>query len=328
MPQVSIPYAVARVRMLSQQALDKNKIDRLMAAKSYSEAKKLLGELGWGGIQGEDEDKLTVEYLTQAYALVKKITPAENITDCFLFKYDIHNAKTLIKARELKQKVDFLSENGTVSLSLLEHAISERVYKAIEDPILAKALEEIEEVLALEFDPFMVDVILDKALYDMIFTQLRFKRKKTPISQYFMAKVDLLNTLMLLRSIGMKQDFSFFSQVFIGHGSFSLDQWEGFFTQLETLVEAIGEKYGQSLKQGVEEAIKDQRFLPAFEKRIDDYLLGFFKPYQKDPTALESFLGYLIGVEREAAAVRLIMAAKANGFTQEAVAERMREMYG
>lgn len=328
MPQISIPYAVARVRMLAQQALDKNKLDRLIAAKSYKEAKKLLSEMGWGGIQGEDEEKLSIEYLSQAYDLVKKITPAQNITDSFLIKYDIHNAKTLIKARELKQKVDFLSDNGIIPLNVLEHAVTERVYKGIAEPILLEALEKIEKLLAVEFDPFMVDVTLDQAMYDIIFSKLNKKRKKAPINRYFTAKVDLLNAHMLLRSLAMDKDFSFFAQVYVPHGSFTQKQWESFFAQPEQLVEAIRQSYGEALARGIQAGLENAGRLPALEKMTDDYLTAFFVPYQKDPTALESFLGYLIGVEREAAAVRLIMAAKANDFTQQAVTERMREMYG
>lgn len=328
MPQASIPYAVARVKMLSQQAFDQNKMDRLLAANSYREAQKLLNEMGWGGIQSEDEEKISAQYLSKAYELIKKITPAEEITDCFLIKYDIHNIKTLIKARELKQKVDFLSANGIISLPLLEHAITERVYKKIDQPDLVQALEKIEQLIAIEFDPFMVDVTLDQTMYKIIFSKLNVKKKKTAVDQYFITKVDLLNATMLLRVSAMNKDFSFFNQAYIPYGSFEKQVWESFFAEPDKMAAAITDQYGAKLGKGIREAAKDTSFLPALEKKTEDYLIAYFSPYKKDPDAIEAFLGYLLGVEREVAAVRLVMAAKANGFSQESVSERMRELYG
>ena len=106
MPQISIPYAVARVRMLTKQGLNQSKLDRLIATKDYAEAKRTLGELGWGSTKGEDDEQLSIHYVEQAYHLARKITPNQEITDCFLIRYGIHNVRTLIKARELKIKVD------------------------------------------------------------------------------------------------------------------------------------------------------------------------------------------------------------------------------
>ena len=49
-----------------------------------------------------------------------------------------------------------------------------------------------------------------------------------------------------------------------------------------------------------------------------------------DPTsfALLLYLGYLLAVEREASAVRLVMAGKQNGFDMDAIRERLRDLYG
>ena len=43
---------------------------------------------------------------------------------------------------------------------------------------------------------------------------------------------------------------------------------------------------------------------------------------------MESIVSYLLQKQREATDVRLVMAGKLNGFTPEAVGERMRELDG
>ena len=75
-------------------------------------------------------------------------------------------------------------------------------------------------------------------------------------------------------------------------------------------------------------AVADFSKLPALEKAVDNELLKLFTPYKYDMMRLEATLAYLLAAEREASAVRLVMAAKANGFAPEAVRERLRDLYG
>jgi len=61
---------------------------------------------------------------------------------------------------------------------------------------------------------------------------------------------------------------------------------------------------------------------------MDDALLALFVPFHYEPLSLEPVIGYLLAREREASAVRLILAGKAGGFPPEAIRERMRALYG
>ena len=56
-------------------------------------------------------------------------------------------------------------------------------------------------------------------------------------------------------------------------------------------------------------------------------LLAIFTKDRFDMMRLETVVGYLLAVEREAGAVRLVMAGKQNGFDMEAIRERLREAY-
>lgn len=65
----------------------------------------------------------------------------------------------------------------------------------------------------------------------------------------------------------------------------------------------------------------------ALEKLQDDVLLGMLRQKRHETVALEPLLGYFVAREREMEMLRLVMAAKVNDFSQEAVLERLREMY-
>jgi len=67
--------------------------------------------------------------------------------------------------------------------------------------------------------------------------------------------------------------------------------------------------------------------LAAVEKRLDDHLLSLIRPGRYDVLGMLPIVGFLLAREREAAAVRLIAAAKAVGAPEEQLASRLRETY-
>ena len=68
--------------------------------------------------------------------------------------------------------------------------------------------------------------------------------------------------------------------------------------------------------------------LAALEREADDGLLALYKPFRHAVDKDERLISYLLMREREAAAIRLIMAGKENGFDRDTMLERLRELYG
>ena len=325
MPQLSIPYAVGRISVLKKDALDISRLERLLAAPSLKEAQRALSEIGWEIGEGLDYEQLSLKRVEKASRLVRDLSPDTEITDCFLLRYDIHNLKTLLKARCLNEKAAYLSESGTLPLGKLTHAVAEHVYKDL-PPILAKTMAELEKRLAVQPDAMEIDVALDHALYGMIFEKLAPKNAPV-VRRFFKARVDMVNVLMILRTRTMGKDESFLKRVLLKNGTYPEDTWLKAAASPEKLPRLL-DAYGKSVAVATQAAMLDHRKLPVLEKAMDDYLLSLFIPYRIASLSLEPIIGYLLAVEREAAAVRLILSGKANGFSQEAIRERMRELYG
>lgn len=325
MPQMSIPYAVGRISVLKKDALDTSRLERLLSAPSLMEAQRALSELGWESGEGLDYEQLSTKRMEKACKLVRDLSTEPDITDCFLLRYDIHNLKTLLKARCLNERPEYLSECGTLPLGKLTHAVTEHVYKDM-PPILSKTMAGLEKRLAVQADAMEIDVALDHALYEMIFEKLAHKNAPV-VRRYFQAKVDLVNTLMVLRSKAMGKDEAFLQRILLSNSSHPLDAWLKAAAAPDKLPKLLV-AYGRSVFTAVQAAVMDFKKLPALEKVMDDYLLSLFTPYRYASLSLEPVIGYLLSVDREAAAVRLILAGKANGFPQEAIRERMRELYG
>ena len=96
------------------------------------------------------------------------------MTDCFFLRYDVHNLKVLIKSRHLAHAPEFLSACGSIGVETLKHCVADRTYAMLPKE-LAEGLKKLEKRIAVEFDPLLVDTMLDQAMYRQIFENLAGK---------------------------------------------------------------------------------------------------------------------------------------------------------
>lgn len=326
MPQPSIPYACGRVGVLRRDALRTAQLDRLLSARSYEDATRALTDIGFAAADSVDFQAAADQHVRKACELIQAVTPDPMITDCFLLRYDVHNLKVLFKSRYLAQKPQFLSRCGSLRVDRLQHAVAEHTYAQLPAELKA-AMESLEKRLAAQFEPMVVDTELDKAMYRQIFQNLAQSRHASVPQRYFRAKVDLQNFIMLLRLKAMGEDAAMFSEIGLDGGHVSVKAYAAAFLENERLARPL-RRHSAALYQAALAAAADPARLPYLEKVADDYLFGIFRANQYDAASMEMLLAYLLQKQREATDVRLIMAGKLNGFTPQAVNERVRELNG
>lgn len=322
MPQDSIYYALGRISVLSGDALTRQKLERLLQAQSADEAKRVLSEIGWA--DAEDAEKAASEHVAKACKVVRELATSENTLDCFLTRYDVNNLKILLKARSLNQTTDALSPCGVIPTDTLRHAVSERDYHALPAPI-KEAADALEKQMAVSVDPLLIDVRLDQAMYAYIMERLPKNDKVA--RAYFTAQIDLTNLVMALRLKNMQKPVAFFEDMLIPGGSVDKRALLKAYERPERLPLLV-KKYGSHVFMAVEAAQLSKEKIPALERAADDYLLSLYLPYKRVMDKNERLMGYLLMRQREAAAVKLIMAGKRGGFPAEAIRERLRELYG
>ncbi len=325
MPQDSVPYAVARIHTLERDALDAARVERLLAASTYDEAIRTLMEIGWAGQDGGDAESIAAEHVRKAYQLVRRLTPDPDATDCFQLRYDALNLKTLLKARCLGQPAAFLSECGVYPVDLLMHSVADHQYKRLPE-VLKTALDALEKKLAVREDALAIDVTVDKAIFALIQQKMRGV-KSDVIRGYFSARADMLTAIMLLRIRRTGRDAAFLKEMLLPGGTIPPAKWVEAFDKPDMVVKLL-EPYGRQVRAATAVAVQDAAKLPALEKAMDDALLARFSALKRDCLRIEPVAGHILGAEREAAAVRLILAGKANGFAPEAIRERLRDLYG
>lgn len=321
MPQRSIYYAIGRLSVLEKNAIDAARLERLLTASDAQEARRVLSEYAWPDL-GDDERNAS-EHLKKACTLLKTLSTDSTLTDAFLYQYDIANLKILLKARPLGMEAQSLSPCGTLSQEVLRHAVSEQKYDALPHP-LKDALDALEKRLAVRFDPMDVDIALDKVHYEWVFQTLG-KKHKTAL-KYFRLRVDSLNCLMALRAMHAQKPLSFFQSLILPGGSITKKAWEKAYVKPEELPLLLN-GYGTRIYTAAIAAFQNESKLVQLEREADDALLRFFTPFSRSINNDERLIGYLLRRDREAAAVRLIMAGKENDFPADAIRERLRDLY-
>ena len=325
MPQQSMNYALGRIGVMRRTAMKPSQLERLMTTHTYEEATRTLADIGFAASEEKDYQTVADEHVLAACRLVHEVTPQPEVTDCFQYRYDVHNLKVLLKSRYLAQKPEYLSGCGTLNVDMLRHAVLDHNYRAL-PPILQETMEKLEKALAAKFDPMSIDVALDKAMYRMILEQLE-KSKATVAKQYFVSKIDLQNAVMLLRVRAMKKSCAFFDDVLIPGGSIDKEKLDKAYDEPERLPKLYA-AYGPKVQQAIASSAENAGKLPLLEKEADDYLYRLMLPYRYQGKTVEPLIAYLLQRQREATDVRLVMAGKINGFSEEAVAERVRDIHG
>ncbi len=322
MSQPSVYFAAGRVAMLRGQLLNASRLDRLLSAPNCEEALHILSELGWTSAEPLDYEQLASERVRRASREVRALSTNPTVTDCFLYHYDVANLKMLYKARLLGIEAAGLSDCGVYPVEKLRHAVNDHRYTDLPAP-LRTAMKQLEQDSLFGVDPMRVDVALDQALYTLVTEKLKDTRCKSA-KEYFRARADLLNAITLLRVRKMRRDAAFFLSILLPGGKIDQRTWKRLFEHPEELAHAVHD-YGRSVEEAARKASVDFQHLPALEKAMDDYLLAQFSSGAN--TVGESMLpSYLLRVQREAAAVRLILAGKKNGFSADKLRERLRDV--
>jgi len=326
MPQPSIYYASGRIGVLRRTMLKKAQLERLQSAKNYADATRALAEIGFISAEGMDFQTAADQHVLKACRLVHAVTPEPLLTDCFLLRYDAHNLKILLKSRQLAQKPEFLSACGTIDTEKLRHCVADHTYGPLPQEFKA-AMEALEKKIAVRFDPMLVDTELDQATFRQIFVNLKTCKNAGTVKHYFQVKADLQNMLMIFRLKAMKKNAADFAGMALPGGTIPIRTLTDTFMESDRLTK-LAKRFGPAVQLAVADAAVDAKKLPFLERVTEDYLYGLIQSRQYDTESMESIVSYLLQKQREATDVRLVMAGKLNGFTPEAVGERMRELDG
>ena len=317
----------AMLRAREPKLLNADRAGRMLDAASFEEAAKLLTDCGYADLSqagaGEIEAALT-QRRNQILDELEQLSPERAIVDLFRIKYDVHNAKVLLKSEAMGvDGAALYSRSGRFAPEKLQELYHEERYSELPESF-GKALAEAKSILARTANPQLADFVLDRAMFE----EMHAAAKATDcpfLTGYVRLLVDSSNLKSLVRTGRMHKDADFLREVLLPGGNVDEDR-----------LQAAGDGEGltalfahspleQAAARGAE-ALSGGN-LTAFERACDNAVNTYLRAAKLVSYGPEAVAAYLAAVEGEITAVRMILTGKLAGIAPETIRERLRDLY-
>ena len=317
----------AMLRAREPKLLNADRAGRMLDAASFEEAAKLLTDCGYADLSqagaGEIEAALT-QRRNQILDELEQLSPERAIVDLFRIKYDVHNAKVLLKSEAMGvDGAALYSRSGRFAPEKLQELYHEERYSELPESF-GKALAEAKSILARTANPQLADFVLDRAMFDEMLAAA--KATDCPfLTGYVRLLVDCSNLKSLVRTGRMHKDADFLREVLLPDGNVDEDR-------LQTAGDGEGlaalfahSPLEQAAARGAEALSGGS--LTAFERACDNAVNTYLRAAKLVSYGPEAVAAYLAAVEGEITAVRMILTGKLAGIAPETIRERLRDLY-
>jgi len=311
--------------------IDKDRINRMIEAATADESFRILQESGYGAAvdasKPRDFELMIASELITLGKFVEEVSVDCDLTDTLLMRTDYKNAKAYLKMRVMSTDVDeAVSDAGTVStVELREMVFQMDTYGLPEH--LSKAIEEAEKQIAIDAAPDKIDDIMDKRYTS--WAAATAKRKKNEfLTELFICWADMNNILSLLRVREMKADTSFLRDSLVEGGKISHEYILDAYSLNDDMlpVKFKHTRYGHELINAIEKALELKKAWN-FEHYIENMFISLAKRQRSKVFGIDPLLGYIVGKQAEATAVRMVMTGKINKMRADDIRERLRDLY-
>ncbi len=320
-------YISTRLRSMENHLLTRERMERMLEARTDEDAAKVLSECGYKGLDKPGMDALShalSDARAETFSELAAMSPNADIVDVFRIKYDYHNMKALTKcARSGKSPDSMLIDAGRWPAADMKRAVEHGETGFLSDTA-RKALEAAGEILSATGDPQKSDFSLDKACYgEMLETAKR--SGSSFLLGYVQLQIDGANLKSAVRSIRMKKDLDFLKGALLPGGTVSpesiLSCVMGGGNLSATFTGALSEAAatGDTVKKGGRQT--------EFERQIDNALNAYLQKSRLVSFGDSVLVAYAAAKENEITAARIIMSGRLSGVPTESIRERLRDAY-
>ena len=317
-------FANARAKAKESNLLTKERLQRMLEAKSVNDAIRILLEVNYaGGLipDGEDFYPLLTEEERIVTEFVRSTVPDGAGFECFFLRNDYHNIKVLFKAKygNFTDTEGMILPDGNYTFSYLKERFESG--KLDFSPYISAACEKINKAFETGVGgPRLIDTVLDKALYDDIASRLPNADKY--IKTYFTAFIDTTNVASFMRSVKVGGNFAFFEEGFLNGGILTLKDFEECGNDSARAIALLK-------KTEVKEHFSEIKETDAavFETAQDNFLLKIFSVNKTDMFSVAPILGYYLAKINEIKVLRVVLVCIKNKVAPEEMRKRVRELY-
>lgn len=321
-------FISALLRAREAKMLDRERIERMLTARDFAEAARLLTDIGYEDLSDKDAkgiDAALSEHRRLVFDDISRMAPQVESVEAFRLKYDYHNAKVIIKAEGMGVSGERLfADSGRVEASVLMQAYEEDSYGEV--PVaLAQAMKQSKATLARTGNPQLADIELDRAYFAEM-SNYAGKIKSHYFNSYVRILIDSSNLRSAVRTLRMGRGRDFLLNVLIsGGGADSERITQTVLAGGEGLASVFSEAYLKEAVSLAAEAMKGGS-VTAFELACDNALASFLEKAKLISFGSDVIVEYLALLESEITAIRMILTERLAGIDPAVTRERLRDI--
>lgn len=312
MREEAYTYAVSRIRSIELSLLDSAFYERLMTASSPRECRRILEERGWGSLTEERE---------KTWNLLLELAGDAPDWQVFLIPQDYHNLKAAVKqAYTHTGESGLYLPRGTVDPALIHEAVQKQEFFRLPDVMQEPARQAFETLLHTH-DGQLCDTIIDRACLDALI-KASAASPNAFIRQYGEWKVATADIRIALRAYRTHKPDGYYPQALSPCAS------------LDTVRLAQAARKGTDAlceylaltdyADGVEAV---QKSVTAFDRWCARRTAQMVAQQRHNPFTIAPLAAYWLARQQEIQIVQMILSGKVHGMPEEAIREKVRDLY-
>ena len=319
-------YLSAYLRAQEPKMLGRDRIERMLAAKTAADAGRVLEECGYGAFDAVTASALEEKIAARRASALEDLAhlaPDVRLVDAFRVKYDYHNAKVLVKSGGTGAQA-LLSPAGRVAPEKLAEAFVTEDLAEL-PPQLAAAMRGARDTLARSGDPQLADFILDQAYYAE-FLALARACGSAFLESYVRLSADCANLKTVVRAQRMGKDAAFCKKALVPGGTVPEEALLHALTVHEGVAQAFARTpLAEAARMGDEAAAGGR--LTGFERACDNALVESLRAAKRTAFGEQVLICYICALENELSTARILMTGRIGALDADVIRERLRESY-
>ncbi|SHJ41028.1 V0D/AC39 family V-type ATPase subunit [Hespellia stercorisuis] len=322
MTDIRYTYAVARIRALEVSLFNKAAIDQLMACETEQQCLQFLSEKGWGDVNASLDVEAMMECEeAKIWKVMEEVAVDMSVFDVLSYPNLFHNLKAAIKevCTETENPGIFYDDCSISGAEMLD-IVRKKEFSRLPANMVAVAQEAYDTLLHTR-DGQLCDVIIDKATLDAVYAAGK-AAKDDIVRDYAESTVAIADIKIAVRSQKTGKSLDFMKRAMAECNSISVDQLsKAALSGADAIREYLmGTAYSEGAKALDESS-------SAFERWCDNRMMQTMQPQKYESFSVGPLFAYVLARENEIKTIRIILSGKQNGFSDEAIRERVREMY-
>ena len=316
-------YAVACIRAKEKTLLNDADIQSMVGMKSEKEVLSYLTEKGWGdGSVGSDMETVLATEEEAQMRLLRTLGVNSEIIDVLFIQELYHNLKAAIKevCTGLDDGMAFYDHDKYGKDQMLS-IIRDKDFEKLPEYMRKIAGEALDFMLTTR-DGQRLDMMIDRACLDATIESAKLTKDRFLI-EYAETKVLMADIKIAVRAADTRRPLSVIEEALAPVGKLDTKKLAvAAATNRDSVYEFL-ERVGY---HDAVEALKDS--FSSFEKWCDDYVMGTLMNQKTNIQSSGPIVAFFLAKQNEIRTARIIMTAKANGFGEDVISERVRKMYG